>query len=221
MRFRNSSTSSREYAIQTPKNYLTNSSRMSRSRPKVSWHPLLSLWGRADSIAQNEIIETMTKLNEKQSSRIAALEKSLAAAQKNAELAASTSAQPAKPAEPVPVASTSASTLSKSDLKELKALREEVLSLRKGVKEKDQKSELARIYCYRYRRDKLIPSHPIGEGISSRNRSIAHTTSFYPDRPQPSSFNLRPSHDGRIRKGCSLSFILRRHDRTSYRQCET
>ena len=145
MRFRNSSTSSREYAIQTPKSYLTNSSRMLRFRPRVSWHPLLALWKIADSIAQNEIIETMTKLNEKQSSRIAALEKSLAAAQKNAELAASTSAQPAKPAEPVPVASTSALSLSKSDLKELKALREEVSSLRKGVKEKDQKSELARV----------------------------------------------------------------------------
>lgn len=97
----------------------------------------------ADSIAQNEIIETMTKLNEKQSSRIAALERSLAAAQKNAELAASTSTLPAKAVEPVPVALTSASSLSKSDLKELKALREEVSSLRKGVKDKDQKSKLA------------------------------------------------------------------------------
>jgi len=206
MRFRNSSTSSREYAIQTPKSYLTNSSRMLRSRPKVSWHPLLSLGGMADSIAQNEIIETMTKLNEKQSSRIAALEKSLAAAQKNAELAASTSTLPAKPAEPVPVASTSAASLSKSDLKELKALREEVSSLRKGVKDKDQKSKLAGVFGSS--RGELNSSHSAGEGISSRDRSIAHTTSFYPYRPQLSSINIRSTHDGRIRKGCSLSFIL-------------
>lgn len=81
----------------------------------------------------------MTKLNEKQSTRIAALEKSLAAAQKAAEAAASAPASLAKP-EPAPVASTS--TLEKSDLKELKALREEVTGLRKGVKEKDQKSKL-------------------------------------------------------------------------------
>lgn len=165
MHFRNSSTSSREYATQIPKSYLTNSSRMSRFRPKVSWHSLLSFWEIADSIAQNEIIETMTRLNEKQSSRIAALEKSLAAAQKNAELAASTSTLPAKAMEPVPVASTSASSLSKSDLKELKSLREEVSSLRKGVKEKDQKSGLARTSWSR--REKLILSHPAGEGISS------------------------------------------------------
>jgi hypothetical protein len=44
-------------------------------------------------------------------------------------------------AEPAPVASTS--TLGKSDLKELKALRDEVTGLRKGVKEKDQKSKPA------------------------------------------------------------------------------
>jgi hypothetical protein len=81
----------------------------------------------------------MTKLNEKQSTRIAALEKSLAAAQKAAEAAASAPALLVK-AEPAPVASTS--TLGKSDLKELKALREEVTGLRKGVKEKDQKSKL-------------------------------------------------------------------------------
>jgi len=95
----------------------------------------------ADIVAQNEIIETMTRLNEKQSHRIAALEKSLAAAQKAAEAAASAPASLAKP-EPTPVASTS--TLGKSDLKELKALREEVTGLRKGVKEKDQKSKLTR-----------------------------------------------------------------------------
>jgi hypothetical protein len=81
----------------------------------------------------------MTKLNEKQSTRIAALEKSLAAAQKAAEAAASAPASLVK-AEPAPVALTS--TLGKSDLKELKALREEVTGLRKGVKEKDQKSKL-------------------------------------------------------------------------------
>jgi hypothetical protein len=81
----------------------------------------------------------MTKLNEKQSTRIAALEKSLAAAQKAAETAASTPASLVKP-ETALVASTS--TLGKSDLKELKALREEVTGLRKGVKEKDQKSKL-------------------------------------------------------------------------------
>jgi hypothetical protein len=80
----------------------------------------------------------MTKLNEKQSTRIAALEKSLAAAQKAAEAAASAPSSLVKP-EPAPVASTS--TLGKSDLKELKALREEVTGLRKGVKEKDQKSK--------------------------------------------------------------------------------
>ena len=94
----------------------------------------------ADTVAQNEIIETMTKLNEKQSTRIAALEKSLAAAQKAAEAAASAPASLTKP-EPAPVASTS--TLGKSDSKDLKALREEVAGLRKGVKEKDQKSKLA------------------------------------------------------------------------------
>jgi hypothetical protein len=93
----------------------------------------------ADDVAQNEIIETMTKLNEKQSTRIAALEKSLAAAQKAAEAAASAPASLVK-AEPAPVASTS--TLGKSDLKELRALRDEVTGLRKGVKEKDQKSKL-------------------------------------------------------------------------------
>jgi hypothetical protein len=93
----------------------------------------------ADDVAQTEIIETMTKLNEKQSTRIAALEKSLAAAQKAAEAAASAPASLVK-AEPAPVASTS--TLGKSDLKELKALRDEVTGLRKGVKEKDQKSKL-------------------------------------------------------------------------------
>ena len=93
----------------------------------------------ADNVAQNEIIETMTKLNEKQSTRIAALEKSLAAAQKAAESAASAPSSLAK-AEPAPIASTS--TLGKSDVKELKALREEVTGLRKGVKEKDQKSKL-------------------------------------------------------------------------------
>jgi hypothetical protein len=145
MHFRNSLTSYQEYAIQTPKSYLTSSSRMSIYRPKVSYSRLSS-GGKLIETAQNEIIETMTKLNEKQSSRIAALEKSLAAAQKNAELAASTSGstavQPPKAAEPAPVASSSSSNLTKSDLKELKALREEVSSLRKGVKEKDQKSEL-------------------------------------------------------------------------------
>lgn len=83
----------------------------------------------------------MTKLNEKQSTRIAALEKSLAAAQKAAEAAASAPTLLLKP-EPVPVASSSTSTLGKSDLKELKTLREEVTGLRKSVKEKDEKSEL-------------------------------------------------------------------------------
>ena len=84
----------------------------------------------------------MTKLNEKQSSRIATLEKSLAAAQKAAEAAAA--APPvAQAAEPAANASSSTSTLPKSDLKELKALRDEVTNLRKGVKEKDQKSKLS------------------------------------------------------------------------------
>jgi hypothetical protein len=110
----------------------------------------------ADNVAQNEIIETMTKLNEKQSTRIAALEKSLAAAQKAAEAAASAPSSLTK-AEPAPIASTS--TLGKSDLKELKALREEVTGLRKGVKEKDQKSKLS-----------CTESHPSRKAnIQSRN----------------------------------------------------
>ena len=84
----------------------------------------------------------MTKLNEKQSSRIATLEKSLAAAQKAAEAAAAAPSL-SQAAEAVAVASSSTSTLPKSDLKELKALRDEVSSLRKGVKEKDQKSKFS------------------------------------------------------------------------------
>ena len=111
---------------------------MSRFKRRVSSAQLI-LRDQADHVAQNEIIETMTKLNEKQSTRIAALEKSLAAAQRAAEAAASAPASLAKP-EPAPVASTS--ELGRSDLKELKALREEVTGLRKGVKEKDQKSKL-------------------------------------------------------------------------------
>jgi len=129
---------SQEYAIQIQKSFSTSTNRMSRFKRRVSSAQLI-LRDQADHVAQNEIIETMTKLNEKQSTRIAALEKSLAAAQRAAEAAASAPASLAKP-EPAPVASTS--TLGKSDLKELKALREEVTGLRKGVKEKDQKSKL-------------------------------------------------------------------------------
>jgi hypothetical protein len=132
------SMSFQEYEIQIRKSFSTSISKMSRFRARVSW-PLFLRLDSADNVAQNEIIETMTKLNEKQSTRIAALEKSLAAAQKAAEAAASAPASLVK-AEPAPVASTS--TLGKSDLKELKALREEVTGLRKGVKEKDQKSKL-------------------------------------------------------------------------------
>lgn len=85
----------------------------------------------------------MTKLNENQSARIAALEKALAAAQKAAELAAAAAPTQVAQPESVSVTAASTSTLGKSDLKELKALREEVTSLRKGVKEKDQKSKLS------------------------------------------------------------------------------
>jgi pyruvate/2-oxoglutarate dehydrogenase complex dihydrolipoamide acyltransferase (E2) component len=85
----------------------------------------------------------MTKLNENQSARIAALEKALAAAQKAAELAAAAAPTQVAQPESASVALASTSTLGKSDLKDLKALREEVTSLRKGVKEKDQKSKLS------------------------------------------------------------------------------
>jgi len=131
---------SQEYEIQIQKSFSTSTSKMSRYKQRVSSSLLLCLGAPADAVAQNEVIETMTKLNEKQSTRIAALEKSLAAAQKAAEAAASAPSSLVKP-EPAPVASTS--TLGKSDLKELKALREEVAGLRKGVKEKDQKSKLS------------------------------------------------------------------------------
>jgi hypothetical protein len=134
----------RGYVVRIRKSFSTSTSRTLKFRQRVSF-PGQTHGKQADVVAQNEIIETMTKLNEKQSSRIAALEKSLAAAQKAAEAAAAAPApvllaQP-EPA-PAPIASTSTSTLGKSDLKELKALREEVTGLRKGVKEKDQKSKL-------------------------------------------------------------------------------
>jgi broad specificity phosphatase PhoE len=152
---------SREYAIQIQKSFSINTNRMLRSKLRVSSCPSIRVGAPADNVAQNEIIETMTKLNEKQSTRIAALEKSLAAAQKAAEAAASAPASSAKP-EPAPVASTS--TLGKSDLKELKALREEVTGLRKGVKEKDQKSKLAVTELIAVEK-KLTYSHAVGERV--------------------------------------------------------
>ena len=152
----NNSMNSREYEIQIQKSFSINTSKTSRCKQRVSFHPPVGMGAPADDVAQNEIIETMTKLNEKQSTRIAALEKSLAAAQKAAEAAASAPSSLAK-AEPASIASTS--TLGKSDLKELKALREEVTGLRKGVKEKDQKSKL------------ILPFEPVGKKayIQSRN----------------------------------------------------
>lgn len=85
------------------------------------------------------MIANLSTLNDRHAARISSLEKSLAAAS----LRSSSQAPPAEAApapSSAPIASTS--TLSKSETKELKALREEVGQLRTGVKEKDTKSKL-------------------------------------------------------------------------------
>jgi DNA repair exonuclease SbcCD ATPase subunit len=125
----------------------------------------------------------MTTLNEKQSARIASLEKQLAVAQKNAEAAAAAGPSTAKSAEPV----ASTSDLSKSEQKELKALRDEVAVLRKGVKEKDQKSKL------RCTLSQLIISRSARERVSGRSGTITYTPSFYSWCTQSGSFYFPPT----------------------------
>jgi hypothetical protein len=75
---------------------------------------------------------------EKQSARNAELQKSKKQLEAAVPAVPAPAPAPAAVAAPVPPPS----DLNKSDLKELKALREEVAKLRAGVKEKDQKSEL-------------------------------------------------------------------------------
>jgi hypothetical protein len=134
-------------------------------------------------------------LAENQAGRIAELQKS----KKQLE-----SAGPA-PA-PVVVPPPPPSDLNKSDLKELKALREEVLRLRAGVKEQDQKSKLPQSRVG----DKADgTSCPAGEGVQGRSRTVADiTTRLYTRRAEFGGIHIRSASNGRIGEGRSLPLVL-------------
>lgn len=85
--------------------------------------------------AQADLIESLSALNEKQASKVAELEKALAASQVAAERAAERAAQALAP----PVLD------AKLDSKGVKELRDEVFKLRNTIKSKDEQSEWAEV----------------------------------------------------------------------------
>lgn len=144
---------------------------------------------RLINVAQNDIIANLTTLNDKHAIRISSLEKSLA----SASLRSSSQAPPVEVA-PAPAPAPAPSTLSKSEQKELKALREEVGKLRSGVKEKDTKSERTSLLKQAWTA-KLIVSRPARTRVPSRGGQLSIATTI--NTGCTKYFNYRAARYGR------------------------